>query len=338
MTVGHSIEGNAMSDQMPAPGWYPAPHANNEQRYWDGAQWVDPRPTHSTLVRDETVVSVSGSANGGYAPAKKPAGLAIAALVVGIVAFLTGIVPVVGAIIGLAAITLGIFALAKRQSKGFGITGIALGAVALISSVAVTAGISANLPLSKPASVDLSQVEEARSDESAAPESTPEPVTMVTVPDVAGMTVTDALAALTAAGLKPPALATFEDPQAAVVSASRAPGSEAPEGADITLTVQEKPKLTLAQQNAIESAQSYLEYSGFSRVGLIDQLEYEGFTVEEATFGADNAGADWGAECAETAKSYLEYSAFSRQGLYDQLAYEGFLAPEIEHGLAAVGY
>lgn len=27
----------------PAPGWYPAPHANNEQRYWDGNQWTEPQ-------------------------------------------------------------------------------------------------------------------------------------------------------------------------------------------------------------------------------------------------------------------------------------------------------
>lgn len=33
-----------MSDQLPPPGWYPAPHANNEQRYWDGAQWQETAP------------------------------------------------------------------------------------------------------------------------------------------------------------------------------------------------------------------------------------------------------------------------------------------------------
>lgn len=26
----------------PDAGWYPAPHANNEQRYWDGMQWLEP--------------------------------------------------------------------------------------------------------------------------------------------------------------------------------------------------------------------------------------------------------------------------------------------------------
>jgi hypothetical protein len=34
-----------MSDSnAPAAGWYPAPHAGNEQRYWDGAQWTEPQP------------------------------------------------------------------------------------------------------------------------------------------------------------------------------------------------------------------------------------------------------------------------------------------------------
>lgn len=33
-----------MTDQMPPAGWYPAPHANNEQRYWDGAQWLESAP------------------------------------------------------------------------------------------------------------------------------------------------------------------------------------------------------------------------------------------------------------------------------------------------------
>lgn len=35
-----------MSDDTRAPqaGWYPAPHANNEQRYWDGAQWTEWTP------------------------------------------------------------------------------------------------------------------------------------------------------------------------------------------------------------------------------------------------------------------------------------------------------
>lgn len=33
-----------MTDQLPPAGWYPAAHANGEQRYWDGTQWHEPAP------------------------------------------------------------------------------------------------------------------------------------------------------------------------------------------------------------------------------------------------------------------------------------------------------
>lgn len=100
----------------------------------------------------------------------------------------------------------------------------------------------------------------------------------------------------------------------------------------------EKPKLTLEQENAIGSAENYIRYSGFSREGLIDQLEYEGYSTESATFAADYIDVDWNEECKESAKDYLKYSTFSRQGLHDQLQYEGFTEEQIEYGLSAVGY
>lgn len=51
------------------------------------------------------------------------------------------------------------------------------------------------------------------------------------------------------------------------------------------------PELSLSpvsQQNAVRSALDYLEMSGFSRSGLIDQLEYEGFT--QAQYGVAAVG------------------------------------------------
>lgn len=99
-----------------------------------------------------------------------------------------------------------------------------------------------------------------------------------------------------------------------------------------------QPSFTLSQQNAIRSAKSYLRMSGFSRSGLIGQLEYEGYSTEDATLAADNAGADWNAEAAQSAKSYMDMSSFSRQSLYDQLEYEGFSPEQIEYALASVGY
>ena len=74
---------------------------------------------------------------------KKPMGLALAALIVGIGAFLVGLVPVFGALVGVAAVVLGIIALRKRQSKGMAVAGIALGGVGALVSIVMTLGIGA---------------------------------------------------------------------------------------------------------------------------------------------------------------------------------------------------
>jgi hypothetical protein len=37
-------------------------------------------------------------------------------------------------------------------------------------------------------------------------------------------------------------------------------------------------------------ARDYLDYSAFSRSGLIDQLEYEGFSKAQAVYGVTQAG------------------------------------------------
>ena len=40
---------------------------------------------------------------------------------------------------------------------------------------------------------------------------------------------------------------------------------------------------------AAKKAASYMDYSAFSRTGLIDQLEFEGFTPSQAEYGAEKA-------------------------------------------------
>lgn len=99
----------------------------------------------------------------------------------------------------------------------------------------------------------------------------------------------------------------------------------------------QEPDLTTPQEQAIGSAESYLDFSGFSREGLIDQLEYEGFSTEDAEFAVDHLGVDWGEQAVRVAESYLEYSNFSRSGLIDQLEYEGFTVEQAERGADAVG-
>lgn len=96
--------------------------------------------------------------------------------------------------------------------------------------------------------------------------------------------------------------------------------------------------LTLGQKNALSKAVSYLEWSAFSQSGLADQLEYEGFTPEEAAYAARNCGADWNEQAAKKAASYLEWSSFSRQNLIEQLEYEGFTHEQAVYGVTACGY
>ena len=94
---------------------------------------------------------------------------------------------------------------------------------------------------------------------------------------------------------------------------------------------------TRSQQNAVNTAQDYLRFMSFSRSGLIDQLEFEGFSTADATYGVDNCGADWDAQAISCAQSYLRLFSFSRSGLVEQLIFEGFTTAQAENAANAVG-
>ncbi|WP_207637170.1 Ltp family lipoprotein [Anaerovorax odorimutans] len=96
--------------------------------------------------------------------------------------------------------------------------------------------------------------------------------------------------------------------------------------------------VTLGEKNALAKAKSYLESMSFSYSGLIKQLEYEGFSSIEATYGADNCNANWDEQAAKKAKTYMESMSFSRDSLIQQLKYEGFTDSQAEYGAKAVGY
>ena len=98
-----------------------------------------------------------------------------------------------------------------------------------------------------------------------------------------------------------------------------------------------QPQFTRSEENAIQSAESYLDVMAFSRSGLIDQLAYEGFTTAEATLAVDHLNADWNEQAWKSAESYLDVMAFSRSGLIDQLEYEGFTAEQATYGVGKTG-
>lgn len=99
-----------------------------------------------------------------------------------------------------------------------------------------------------------------------------------------------------------------------------------------------KDNTTTGQNNAVKKAKSYLNFTAFSRTGLIGQLEFEGFTHDEAVYGVDNCGANWNEQAAKKAQSYMDMMSMSRDRLKDQLEFEGFTNDQISYGLSAVGY
>lgn len=97
------------------------------------------------------------------------------------------------------------------------------------------------------------------------------------------------------------------------------------------------PTFTVAQENAIETAQNYLDMSAFSREGLIKQLKFEGYTEKDATFAVDTIKPNWKKQAAESAENYLDMTAFSRAGLIKQLEFEGYTEAQAVFGVNQAG-
>jgi hypothetical protein len=100
------------------------------------------------------------------------------------------------------------------------------------------------------------------------------------------------------------------------------------------------PEFPPAQANAIAKAESYLDYTAFSREGLIKQLEFDKFSTADATFAVDHlektGSVDWNEQAVKKAKSYLDYTSFSLSSLVTQLEFEGFTPSQAQHGANAV--
>lgn len=107
--------------------------------------------------------------------------------------------------------------------------------------------------------------------------------------------------------------------------------------AQTTDPVPETSKQTVSQKNALNSAKNYLSFTAFSRSGLIKQLEFEGYSTEDATYGVDNTGANWMEQAVKSAKNYLNVISFSASGLVTQLKFEGFTAEEARYGVENCG-
>lgn len=106
-------------------------------------------------------------------------------------------------------------------------------------------------------------------------------------------------------------------------------------------------KLSRAEQNAVDSARSYLDGQAFSRDGLYDQLTSEygsDFSKKLATlainFVEKQDEVSWNKEAEEAAESYLDSQSFSCNGLIGQLSSEygsQFTQKQARHGARSTG-
>ena len=113
-------------------------------------------------------------------------------------------------------------------------------------------------------------------------------------------------------------------PQVAIVPRVEAPVQPPPPPAPVE-PVQEAPadRLTRSQRNALRTATDYLQMSGFSRDGLIDQLSSSfgnGYSKEDATVAVDSLDADWNEQAKRAAAEYLQMQGFSCRELIGQLS------------------
>ena len=93
------------------------------------------------------------------------------------------------------------------------------------------------------------------------------------------------------------------------------------------------------EQKALDKALSYLSFSAFSRSRLIEQLEYSGFSTAEATYAADNCGADWNGQAAREAASALEKDpGKTERSLMSWLETMKFTESEAEYAIKSMGY
>ena len=336
--------------QTPA-GWYPNPTDPNEEIYWAGDAWSTSRRPVAPAARSEandenltvpisqgdiplenvaqgTPTQVLSAHDSSRAPSDgtnpidngttPPSGattpsrpLKTWAVVLAVIALVTAVIP--GAsfatwLFAIPAIALGLVALIRfKQTRGQALFAVIGGAIAWLLAIVVSVVFISGLG----ASTSTSGVSEPSSSRDAPVEESPAPTA-------------EELAEIAAEEAADEAAKAADEAAKAAEQAAAAAAEEAARG-------------TVSQQNAQRSGQNYLDFTAFSRTGLVKQLEFEGFSTEDASWGVDRVTVDWNEQAAKSAKNYLEFTSFSRSGLIDQLLFEGFTPEQAEYGVSQTG-
>ena len=97
--------------------------------------------------------------------------------------------------------------------------------------------------------------------------------------------------------------------------------------------------LDYESQNCYDQAMSYLDFMAFSRNGLIQQLQHDGYTDQAISNALDlleKYYVSWDTEAVKKAQEYMETFSFSQQRLYEQLIHDGFTEEQANYGASYI--
>jgi len=95
---------------------------------------------------------------------------------------------------------------------------------------------------------------------------------------------------------------------------------------------------TLSEKNAVGMAKNYINSMAFSKKGLIEQLVFEGFSTEDATYAVNKINVDWKEQAVIAGNDYLDTMSFSKGGLIEQLEFDGFSNEEATYAVNQIGF
>jgi len=121
-------------------------------------------------------------------------------------------------------------------------------------------------------------------------------------------------------------------------------GSDKGDEAQIETPIQEEPMESVKEeaqldeakaQEALNKAEELLMVMNYSHSGLVNYLvDFGGFTLEEATYAADNCSADWNEQAAAHIGYYRSAGQnMSADDMRGQLEYEGYTDEQIDYAI-----
>lgn len=92
---------------------------------------------------------------------------------------------------------------------------------------------------------------------------------------------------------------------------------------------------TESEQKALDRAKEYLSNLPLSHDGMVTQLEFDGYSNADATYAADNCGANWNEQAARMANQLLTTGSYTRATMIEELKSNGFTDDQAAYGADA---